>query len=222
MLAKCNSSPKRRRAPILNVRRTICLLLLGLLAVLMGSSWLGLTGQPVIASLAESGSVAQPAASSPEPPPESREPQPLVSAMASPPVLVEVRRGGSPPSYRVEVSLSEQRVRVYRDGELLREMIASTGAPDTPTPTGRFRIENRGEWFYSPKYQQGAKWWVSFYGRGKYLFHSVPMDARQQIIAAEADKLGQPASHGCVRLSLEDAFWFYQTVPEGTPVDIYD
>jgi len=125
------------------------------------------------------------------------------------------------PDYRVEVSIEEQRVRVYRAGELVREMVASTGTPDQPTPTGQFRIQNRGEWFYSNKYRQGARWWVSFKGWGKYLFHSVPMDAQQRIIPEEAAKLGQPASHGCVRLSLEDARWFYETIPAGTPVHIY-
>lgn len=123
--------------------------------------------------------------------------------------------------YAVEVSIAEQRVRVYRHGELIREMVASTGTPDKPTPAGHFRLQNRGEWFYSRKYQQGAKWWVSFKDWGVYLFHSVPMDAQKQIIPEEAAKLGQPASHGCVRLSVEDARWFYETLPQGTPVHIY-
>ena len=34
----------------------------------------------------------------------------------------------------------------------------------------------------------------------------------------EAAKLGQKASHGCIRLSLEDSIWFYENVTQGTPV----
>ncbi|MGB9887444.1 MAG: L,D-transpeptidase [Moorellales bacterium] len=174
----------------------------------------GPPSEPPAASSPESrtaGSNPPPAATAPAAVPEASGPSSSASAPSTSPA----------PEYRVEVSLAEQRVRIYRDGQLIREMIASTGTPDQPTPTGRFRLQNRGEWFYSEKYQQGARWWVSFQGWGRYLFHSVPMDAKQQIIPEEAAKLGQPASHGCVRLSLEDARWFYETLPEGTPVEIH-
>ncbi|HAH78565.1 MAG TPA: L,D-transpeptidase, partial [Ruminococcaceae bacterium] len=35
-----------------------------------------------------------------------------------------------------------------------------------------------------------------------------------------ADKLGEPASHGCIRLPVEDAKWIYDNIPEGTKVVI--
>lgn len=123
--------------------------------------------------------------------------------------------------YSVEVRLAEQRVLVFQDGVTVREMTASTGTADKPTPTGHFRLQNRGEWFFSQKYQQGGRWWVSFKDWGVYLFHSVPMDADQNIIKEEEARLGQPASHGCIRLTVEDARWFYDTLPEGTPVYIH-
>jgi lipoprotein-anchoring transpeptidase ErfK/SrfK len=126
--------------------------------------------------------------------------------------------GGAP--LWVEVDIAQQRVRVWKEGALLREMVASTGLPESPTPTGVFRLENRGRFFFSKKYGQGGWWWVSFLNRGEYLFHSVPTDEKGRLIPEEAEKLGQPASHGCVRLSLEDAKWFYDHLPEDTPVVI--
>jgi len=30
--------------------------------------------------------------------------------------------------------------------------------------------------------------------------------------------LGKPASHGCVRMTVEDAKWIYDTIPNGTKV----
>ncbi len=36
------------------------------------------------------------------------------------------------------------------------------------------------------------------------------------------NKLGQVASHGCVRLCVRDAKWIYNNVPSGTPVEIYN
>ncbi|NLO97468.1 MAG: L,D-transpeptidase family protein [Peptococcaceae bacterium] len=131
--------------------------------------------------------------------------------------------GGSEPQleseYSIEVIVKDQKVLVYKQGNLIKEFIASTGINNS-TPTGDFTIQNRGEWFFSEKYQQGAKYWVSFKDWGVYLFHSLPMDRQQNIIPEEAAKLGSPASHGCVRLQLEDAKWIYDNIPQGTKVHI--
>ncbi|MEX2355864.1 MAG: L,D-transpeptidase family protein, partial [Thermaerobacterales bacterium] len=83
-------------------------------------------------------------------------------------------------------------------------------------PRGRFRLENRGRHFFSERYGQGAYCWVRF--QGNYLFHSVPIDRDGEILADEREKLGLPASHGCVRLDMADAEWFYETVPDGSLV----
>ena len=122
--------------------------------------------------------------------------------------------------YYIRVLLDRQVVLVYLDGQEIRAMVCSAGTVAKPTPTGRFFIQNRGEVFFSEKYQQGGKWWVSFRDWGIYLFHSVPTNRNGEIIPEEAAKLGRPASHGCVRLSMADARWLYDTIPEGVPVDI--
>ncbi len=122
--------------------------------------------------------------------------------------------------YRIEVSTGEQQLSVYYNGNLHKTFTVSTGV-NTSTPLGHFIIQNRGAWFFSEKYQQGAMWWVSFKDWGVYLFHSVPMDRQKNIIQEEAEKLGSPASHGCVRLQVEQAKWIYENIPEGTPVHIY-
>ena len=36
------------------------------------------------------------------------------------------------------------------------------------------------------------------------------------------NKLGQQASMGCVRLTVEDAKWIYDNCPSGTAVEVYD
>lgn len=130
--------------------------------------------------------------------------------------------------YFVEVDISEQKVYVFNNGSAVRTMVCSTGIPgsrDTETPTGRFKInesgKKRGEWFFSNQYKEGAKYWVGFIG-GEFLFHSVPMDENKNIIEEEAKKLGQPASHGCIRMSIDDAYWFYKTIPSGTDLLIQE
>jgi lipoprotein-anchoring transpeptidase ErfK/SrfK len=38
----------------------------------------------------------------------------------------------------------------------------------------------------------------------------------------ELNKMGNPVSHGCVRLVLEDAKWLYETLPIGIKVSIHN
>jgi lipoprotein-anchoring transpeptidase ErfK/SrfK len=129
--------------------------------------------------------------------------------------------------YFVMVDVSQQRTYVYKDGALEKEFSCSTGieTPEFRTPRGNYIInesgQKRGEWFFSNTYQEGAKYWVGFIG-GEFLFHSLAMDKNQQVIPEEAAKLGTPASHGCIRLAVEDAHWFYSTIPNGTPLLIQD
>lgn len=119
----------------------------------------------------------------------------------------------------ITVDLSAQRVYVRSNDKTIYTMIASTGLHDS-TPHGDFTINGRGDHFYNPSEGWGADYWVSF-RNNVYLFHTVPtkQDAGSYVVS-EAVKLGHPASHGCVRLTLADAKWLYDQVPDGTPVHI--
>lgn len=122
------------------------------------------------------------------------------------------------PNLSVEVNLAKQRVYVRSDGHTVYAMIASTGMDDS-TPHGSFTIGVRGDHFYNPDERMGADYWVCI--KGPYLFHSVPTNEHAgQYLEDEGAKLGRPASHGCVRLSVADAKWFYDQIPTGTPVTI--
>jgi lipoprotein-anchoring transpeptidase ErfK/SrfK len=127
----------------------------------------------------------------------------------------------------VEVSVSKQRTYIHAGSKkVIYTMIVSTGnddRPSTATPRGVFVIQpERGLWFYNPKYQEGAEYWVSFLNHGQYLFHSVPMDKHHHVIEAVAKDLGHEDSHGCVHLSIPDAQWFYESIPTGTKVIIHN
>jgi lipoprotein-anchoring transpeptidase ErfK/SrfK len=136
--------------------------------------------------------------------PKPAEPNPKISVPAK--------------GYCVLVDISDQKVYVYNNDALIRSMTCSSGA-GASTPLGTYKIGSRGTWFYSSKYKQGGKYWVGFIG-GKFLFHSVPFDKNKNMIRSEAEKLGTPASHGCIRLSIDDSHWFYDTVPRGARVII--
>ncbi|MBX5437449.1 MAG: L,D-transpeptidase [Alicyclobacillaceae bacterium] len=126
----------------------------------------------------------------------------------------------------VEVSVPRQRAYIHTGSRVIYTMIVSTGnddSPDTATPRGTFHIQaERGPWFYNPKYDEGAEYWVSFLNHGQYLFHSVPMDEHHRVILSVAADLGHEDSHGCIHLSLPDAKWFYNNIATGTKVVIHD
>jgi lipoprotein-anchoring transpeptidase ErfK/SrfK len=124
-------------------------------------------------------------------------------------------------TYWIDVDVTAQTVEIMQGEKAIKTMTASTGIEGKETPLGTFEIQNRGEWFFSEKYQQGAKYWVSFKDWGIYLFHTLAMDKDQKVIPEEAEKLGQPASHGCVRLPIEDAKWIYDNIPQKTKVVIH-
>ncbi|SMH69231.1 Ykud domain protein [Latilactobacillus curvatus] len=127
------------------------------------------------------------------------------------------------PDLWVDVSIAQQRVYLENDNDLLYTMHASTGSPESPTPTGTFYIEaEHGDSFFNANSGEGAKYWRSFLDHGIYLFHSVPTDEAGNFIPEEAEQLGKKAnSHGCIRLSVADAQWFYTAIPYNTKVVIH-
>ena len=124
--------------------------------------------------------------------------------------------------YTVDTSINDQLINIYKNGTIIKTFKCSTGFlgdQDNETSLGVFFIQVRGNNFYSDKYGEGAKYYIKFFS--DYLFHSVPIDKNGNIIEEEAKKLGEPASHGCIRLSMDDIKWMYDNIPEGTKVNIH-
>lgn len=120
---------------------------------------------------------------------------------------------------KVNVNLKKQRVYIIAEGKTVYSMIMSSGINDS-TPHGDYHINMRGKHFFNKDEGIGADYWVGFIG-AQYLFHSVPTNYNfEEYIPSEGRKLGSPASHGCVRLSVPDAKWFYKNIPDGTAVHI--
>lgn len=120
----------------------------------------------------------------------------------------------------IEVILKEEhKVIVYKGRKQIRIMPCSGGAPETPTLLGTYFLKDRGTMFYARKISEGANNWIRI--NGNYLFHGLPRD-KDWVISKEAEeKMGYPASHGCIRLREIDAKWLYDTIPENTMVIIH-
>lgn len=89
----------------------------------------------------------------------------------------------------------------YEYGRLARWGIVNTGAPESPTPTGRYNFNWKTEYRVSSLSPPGEEWemyWVfNFHDVRGIHIHQYPMPT------------GGPTSHGCVRLVEDDARWIY-------------
>ena len=79
----------------------------------------------------------------------------------------------------------------------------STGRKGYTTPSGQFKPYVLKKLHYSKKYDNAPMPYSIFF-LGGYAIHAT----------GEVDRLGSPASHGCVRLELQNARWLYRIVKE--------
>ena len=118
----------------------------------------------------------------------------------------------------LEIDLDRQTLyRRYRDNRC-DSFKVSTGNPSLnkgiETRTGIFLIQNKIEWLYSLQFDSTKVFnWMGFnFGIG---FHSLEGTRYYWNLGKRA------SSHGCVRLSTEDAKLLFSTVPLGTPVFVH-
>ncbi len=123
-------------------------------------------------------------------------------------------------SYLINVNLDNQKTYVYKrknnNWNLVKTCPCSTGISGEDTPCGSFYTQEKGNWFFSEKFQQGGKYWTQI--TGDILFHSVPFSRDKKTILDYT--LNKPASHGCIRLSVDDAKWIYSNIPRGSKIII--
>ena len=103
----------------------------------------------------------------------------------------------------------------------VKTMTCSVGLPATPTPAGTFYIGAQDRWHIL----MGPSWgqYTSHVVNGIFI-HSVAgwPQSINNLSSVEYNKLGQPASHGCIRLCVRDAKWIYTNCSRGTQVQIGD
>ena len=109
--------------------------------------------------------------------------------------------------YIIHVDVEQKRLTLFEGDDLLRSWTIATGAWDTPTPVGVFTITHRfsGEMcgFGTCFLGLNVPW-------GNYGIHGTN----------KPESIGSSASHGCIRMNVEDAEALYAIVPNGTKVVI--
>lgn len=125
-------------------------------------------------------------------------------------------------TYELYVNKAQNMVTVYTtDGGVyipVKRFICSGG---NDTPLGTFYTPAKYRW-QALMLDSWGQWCTRI--QGGVLFHSVYYNSannNQNLSVSAYNKLGQTASHGCIRLTAGDAKWIYDNCPLGTKVTIY-
>ena len=102
-----------------------------------------------------------------------------------------------------------------------KAITVSCGKNLNDTPLGTYQTIEHYNW---RKMNDGTYAQYAYRIVGPILFHSVPYytQAKNDLEWVEYNKLGNPASMGCVRMTVIDAKWLMDNCPIGTRVVIYD
>jgi len=121
--------------------------------------------------------------------------------------------------YLIWVSLKTQTVNVFSGSkgnwELVKSMPCASGNPATPTVKGTFRVQKRYNVWIFDGYK--VRYATGFYEG--YAFHSRPYN--NSFTQLLDPTMGEPASHGCLRMLDEDCKYIYDNIPWGTTVVVY-
>lgn len=119
---------------------------------------------------------------------------------------------------RIVVSLHRRRLVAYRDGRVVLRVPVAVGAPQTPTPVGRFFVNER---------------WLLARPDGPFGVAALGLSGHSDVLRRWAQggpialhgtnepwSVGRAASHGCVRLLNGDMRRLLALAPAGTLVEI--
>lgn len=132
-----------------------------------------------------------------------------------------------PAPYAVTVDVRNQVTTVYElnadgsRGDIARQMLCSTGTKKNPSDVGDWKLNGRrARWCYFPKWGGHARYWTRI--NSGIAFHSVIYNAvdLKAVAVSSYKNLGRRVSHGCIRLTVEDAKWMYDHLTKGVVVTI--
>lgn len=143
-------------------------------------------------------------------------------------ILAQNKQSGKSELYSITVNRRTNTVTVYTFDDKgnftvpVRAMVSSCGkGGEDTTITGDFSIYFQNAWH--PLYDDVFGMYVSGF-KDDFLFHSVPYETTKHnaLETDEFNKLGEPASQGCVRMMVSDVYWIMKNCGLDTPVHVID
>lgn len=133
---------------------------------------------------------------------------------------MQVEVTGSAGAKRIVVSLANQTLQALEGGQQVFAFDCVTGSGDHPTTPGTFTISRKDKVHRSAKYDAQMNYAMFFSADGKAIhqYHGfVPLAVVRTMKSAVSDWFG---SHGCVRLTEDDAKAVFEWAPVGTSIQI--
>jgi lipoprotein-anchoring transpeptidase ErfK/SrfK len=122
-------------------------------------------------------------------------------------------------AWQLRIDLSERRVRAYHRGRLVQTFSSVIGSPATPTPRGRFFVEENVQ--LTSAYV-GGPYALALSARSYVLqeFAGGPGQIAVHGVWNVGGRMGTAASHGCIRLETAPTTWLGERIGPGVPVTI--
>lgn len=136
----------------------------------------------------------------------------------------------------VVVSLSEQTLRVYDHGKLVKAIQVTTGRPEKPSLPGSWWIESKqSPTVFKSDEPKGSPYWypdtpISYamlYHSGGYFIHDswwrndYGPETQFPHVDSSGDSFSFDGSHGCINVATPEAAWLYRYVDLYTHVLVY-
>jgi len=106
------------------------------------------------------------------------------------------------PAILINIDKTKQKMTVFLDGVEKYDWPVSTGQAGYSTPSGTYTATSMNEIWYSKEWDNAPMPHSIFFRKDGYAIHGT----------YEAKSLGRPASHGCVRISRENAATLFALV----------
>jgi L,D-transpeptidase catalytic domain len=122
-------------------------------------------------------------------------------------------------NWQITIRVSRRQVTAFWDGRVVRTFEAVVGKPSTPTPPGRFFVE---ETVKLGQQGVGAPYALALSARSNVLqeFDGGPGQIALHGTNNVGGILGTAASHGCIRLDTQAITWLATRIGPGIPVTI--
>ena len=131
--------------------------------------------------------------------------------------------------YLILVNKKDHEINAYKGSKghwtiIRRAMPCTIGKSETPSPSGKFRLDHKSSKAYGYKdFKASTVFYTTRISAGNY-FHSVlyRLGCRNPYTTSPKDAtLGKNRSNSCIRMKLEDAKLIHQSIPTKTRVVVY-
>jgi lipoprotein-anchoring transpeptidase ErfK/SrfK len=114
----------------------------------------------------------------------------------------------------IDVNVTNQTITAYEGNVALKTILVSTGLPRTPTVLGTYKVLRK----YPAVRMTGGTPGYDYYDLPNVPYTMFFFQGYAIHGTYWHTNFGHPMSHGCVNLPTDEAKWFYEWAPVGTPV----